>query len=475
MSCRSLIVCLCQITLCLVLLSAGTASADTPNRDPSFAAPQGYAKITSFLGTSTYLSSTPQRLLITSSGTHYLVGTGVTAVGVQPVQKVISITCLDANGQLNTGFFGTGQRSFKLTSSGMLRDVTVADAAIVPGVGIAIAGNFVDGNVFGFVVLINFAGNPVTSFGNGGVVGFINQEPIAIAADAGGIFVAGSSPFADQFTSIDLWVNAYSLTGGARPNWNNEFSFRWGHVDSQNRRDYRDYPLGMAVDANGRLAVVGYTGRSSESVAYGTALVLGPTGLLEHARVDSPLDCAANAGRRWLYYTAVVSTGARAYIAQQQSIDNAACPDVPASSFGARELDLATSALATVGSTSTRASCCGGDGAFVSLGDIARDDRGRVYLAFTTGLTSPGWRGHLVRFDPALGGAPDPGFGDGGFGTYNLDSPSLDAGLSAIAFDPQRRLVAAGYITSDILGNPQNFDMWAFRIRDEQLFGNGFE
>ena len=457
----------------LVLLAVATAvHADTPNLDPTYNPPLGYAKVGSFLGGSTYLSARPRRLLMSDSGVHYLVGTGQTAIGVSPAQSAVTVVSRNADGTPNSSFFGIGRRAFKLAPGGVLTDSVVEDAVLVPKTGILIVGRFV-GAPGGYVVLLDFFGNTVPTFGTAGVRYFTDMQPTAVAVDPAGIYVVGT--FQGGVSGLDVRVRALTFTGTDRTSWGSLGTTAWGYIDQQSAVNYDDRPVSAAVSGSGRLIIVGSSRRPGNWQTVAHYLILTETGAFGAANGLAPAACAPSAPSEFAFER-VVADGETAYIALRETRDNAGCPEVPRNSFGVVALNAAGGAVTNLGATSTRASCCGGDGVGLALTDIARDTGGRIYLSFSTGFPGGVSRGHLVRFDPtSVILAPDPTFGDGGFGTYNLDTPGADATLTAIALDLQQRLYAAGGYTSDILGNPFNVDHWVFRVRDERLFGNGFE
>lgn len=462
------------LALIAVLAIACTQAghADTNNRDPAFAAPLGYAKVTSFLGTSTYLSARPRRLLVADSGEHYLVGTGQTAIGVSPAQSAITVASLDGAGQLNNAFFGTGRRAFKLAPGGQLTDTVVEDAVLVPGVGIAIVGRFV-GAPGGYILVLGFSGNPVPSFGGGtGVRYFTDMQPKAVAVDSIGIYVVGLRDAGAQRT--DLRIYAMNFFGFNRNEWGSLGVVNWGYRDNQMRDDYDDIANSMAVTTEGRVLVVGSTRRPNSNQGLGYIAVFAQGGLISN-RAFETTPCSQGASTDY-EFTRVITAGTVAYAAFRSVQDNSTCIGQPRSVFGVMRANSSAFDTSLLAQTNTRSSCCGGDFAELAVTDLARDVEGRLYLSFSTGFPGNVSRGHLVRFNPQITpAAPDPSFGDAGFGTYNLDSPGADATLTAISMDTQQRMVAAGGYTTDILGNPFNVDHWAFRIRDDRVFDNGFE
>lgn len=468
---------MCLFTLFFSVLGS-PLHADTPNRDPSFAAPQGYAKVLTLLGGSTYLSARPRRLLIDEQGRHYLVGTGQTAIGVSPAQSAVSVVSLTAEGQLNTSFFGTGVRAFKMDRGGVITDSVVEDAVWINGLGMLIVGRYV-GAPGGFAVMLQSNGLPNPLFGFNGSMFIPDMEPRAVARSTlsnDGIYIAGTRNGGASRT--DIRVRAYTLVGIVRPEWGVNGLQDWAYVDAQNRSDYDEMPTSIAANFFGHVAVVGNTRRPGSNQQLGVIAIfdaLGPRG----SRAESVAPCEVGAAAEYditRIYIPPNDFGNRMYMAIRTTIDNASCPSVARQSMGVVELDPGPFTTTLRGQTSTRASCCGGDGVGLAVTDVVRDDAGFYYLSFSTNLPGGVSRGHLVRFAPASPSvAPDPSFGENGFGTYNLDSPSADATLTAIAVDAQNRLVAAGGYTSDILGNPLNVDHWAFRLRSDAVFANGFE
>lgn len=459
------------VRACL-LFAATAAVADTPNRDPNYNAPFGYAQVTSFLGASTYLSARPRRLLVNESGTHFLVGTGQTAIGVSPAQSAITIVSRNADGSPNTSFFGTGRRAFKLAPGGQVTDTVVEDAVLIPKFGMAIVGRFI-GLPGGYIVVLDFAGNPVGSFASTGVRFFSDLQPAAVAYDGAGFYIVGTSFGGASLT--DLRIRALGFTGSDRTGWGASGIAAWGYIDDQSRTDYDDRPASAAVDGSGRLVVVGSSRRAGSAQQIGHVVVIGSGGTVAGSFGD-PLPPCAPGGVTEFEYARVVTSGNNAYLAFRALVDNASCPTTPRQLIGARVMDVGTLLTSLVGLTSTRAACCGGDAAGLAVSDIARDSRGRVYVSFNTSPPGSPSRGHLVRFNPAAGStAPDPDFGDAGHGTYNLDMAAADATLTALAVDPAQSLLAAGAITTDLAGNRNNVDYWSFRVLDARIFGDGFE
>jgi hypothetical protein len=462
-----------RVAVAAGLLAVATfVVADTPNRDPGYNPPLGYAKVTSFLGASTYLSSRPRRVLVLDNGVHYLVGTGQTAIGVSPAQSAITVVSRNPDGTANTGFFGTGRRAFKLAPGGVTTDTLASDAVIIPKFGIAIVGRFL-GAPGGYVVLLDFAGNAIGSFGTAGVRYFNDLQPATVAVDASGIYVVGTT--SGGASATDIRIRAIDFSGADRTGWGATGVAVWGYVDALSRVDYDDLPASAAVDADGRLVVVGSSRRAGSVQQLGHVVVLSASGAVTGSRGDEPTPCEPG-GLAEFEYTRVITAGATAYVLLRNTVDNASCPSVPRQAIGVSAISVAGLSSSLVSATSTRASCCGGDGVGLAVTDLARDARGRIYVSFST--TAPGGlsRGHLVRFDPSIVNFdPDPSFGDGGFGTYNLDTPGADATLNAIALDPAQRLIAAGAYTSDLLGNVFNVDHWSFRVREERIFADSFE
>lgn len=460
-----------RLALAVVLmLVAGRVGADTINTDATFNAPLGYAKVSSYLAGSTYLSSRTTRLLIDEAGNHYQIGTGQTASGVSPAQAAIAVVSLNSLGALNSGFFGSGRRAIKLAPGGVLSDTVVTDAVLVPKFGVVIAGRFI-GQSGGYVLALDYSGNAIASFGAGGVRYLSDMQPTAIAQDPLGVYVVGTRDSGSNLTGARLRAIAYN--GGDIPLWNGAGMIDWDYVDAQSRRDYHDVPASITVASNGRVIFVGSSARPGSLQTLGHIVMFDGVGVT-FSRVDDLAPCEPDAPAENVY-SRVIASGSQAYIAVRNTLDNSACPSVPRQSLGVMSIHVNNGTSTMLGYTSTRA-CCAGDGAGLAVTDIARDVRGRLYLSFVTALPGTNSRGHLVRFDPQVAlFNPDPDFGDAGFGTYNLDAPGAQAELGALAFDPSGRLVAAGAYTSDILGNPQNVDHWAFRIRDERLFRNGFE
>lgn len=456
----------------LLFAVAATGFADTANLDPTYNPPLGYAKVGSFLGTNTYLSARPRRLLVSDSGVHYLVGTGQTAIGVSPAQSAVTVVSRSADGTLNSSFFGIGRRAFKLAPGGVLTDTVVEDAVLVPKSGILIVGRFI-GAPGGYALMLDFFGNTVASFGTAGARYFSDLQPSAVAVDPAGIYVVGT--FAGGLSGLDVRVRALSFTGADRTSWGSFGTTAWGYIDQQSAVNYDDRPVSAAVSASGRLVIVGSSRRPGDWQTVAHYLILTASGGFGNSNALSPSACAPGATSEFAFER-VVAEGETAYVALRETRDNAGCPEIPRNSFGVVAINTSGGGLSNLGASSTRASCCGGDGAALALTDLARDARGRLYLSFSTNFPGGVSRGHLVRFDPAtVVLAPDPTFGDAGFGTYNLDTPGADATLTAIALDTEQRLHAAGGFTSDILGNPFNVDHWVFRVRDETLFRNGFE
>jgi hypothetical protein len=348
----------------------------------------------------------------------------------------------------------------------------VEDAVLVPKSGIVIVGRFV-GAPGGYAVMLDLFGNTVGSFGTAGVRYFTDLQPTAVAVDPAGIYVVGT--FSGGVSGLDVRVRALTFTGTDRTGWGSMGTTSWGYIDQQSAVSYDDRPVSAAVYGTGRLIIVGSSRRPGNWQTVAHYLILTETGAFGAANALAPPACAPSAVTENAFER-VVAEGTTAYIALRETRDNAGCPEVPRNSFGVVALNETGGAVTPLGASSTRASCCGGDGVGLALTDLARDPGGRLYLSFSTGLPGGVSRGHLVRFDPLnVGQAPDPNFGDGGFGTYNLDTPGADVTLTAIALDVQRRVHAAGGYTSDILGNPLNVDHWVFRVRDNRVFSDGFE
>lgn len=455
----------CLAVLAACSLAASSLAADG-GLDPSFNA-VGSVNLVQYANlnqSQTYLSATAKRVLVRPDNRILVIGHGTTPMNVTPVRSLITIVALSADGSLDTSFFGTGRRNIEIVD-GVAVPVVVNDAEFQNDGSVIILCQRIATDTAYLIRLFN-TGVADTNFGSGGQRRVDNVSARALIVGAGNeIYVLGGR----LSSTMNGLIVTYTDLGAPRTGWGFGGSYEFG-LDNEMTVSNDWFNDGF-MRPDGLLYLVGEA-QVSKAQTRAFRVQVTTAGTAQEGSLDAYDFGACNAqgvSSTRLLRTLRHGQGSIDLVDFEQDLSGCSPSNT------ARYLTLESVQGDTAGSLGFLVPTANervNDLAIAPAGDY-------VYLVsqvFPIGLNDAYAR--VVRYRTQAVGAqlvPDPSFGVNGYADFFADASATQSAGGAIGGQIDGRMVVAGGISTDVLGNAANHNTLVFRVDQAGLFRNSFE